>query len=608
MQGYGHGHGHGFGRGSSRDDSQEERLGRIYDHRVVMRLMAYAKPYKSMLLFIMLTMLFYTGTSVALPLIIGMGISGIVGDDASVSRLSLAVILFFLTVGVGFVTQLAYLRSLARLGQNVLYDLRTDLFNHTQSLSMSFFDKSEVGRIMSRIQNDVQQLQEFFSIIILTLADILTILAIITAMIIMKWNLALLVLTVVPLLVLTMLLWQRYAWRSFMRVRRAIASLNANLQENISGVRVIQSLNREKQNLQNFQKLNYKHLDANIKASRLSAAIHPVVEMLTAVAFALVIIFGGLMVLNDTIGVEVLVVFALFIQRFFEPIRNLTMQYASLQRAMTSGSHIFELLDEKPKVVDKLKTSDLPKLKGQLKLEKVSFYYEPDVPILKEIDLHISAGMNVAIVGPTGAGKTTLVSLLMRLYDVTGGRIMVDGMDLRDIRRSFLARQIGTVLQEPFLFSGTIKENIRFSHTEVTDEQIVKTSKVIGAHQFIAKLNDGYDTVLEERGNNLSPGQRQLISIVRAMVADPSIVILDEATATVDSYTESLIHQGLVTLLNGRTAIIIAHRLSTIRNADHIIVIDQGCIVEEGNHQQLLQKKDLYARLYSLNYGQELMV
>ena len=579
----------------------------MYDHRVVMRLMVYAKPYKSMLLFVMITMLLYTGTSVALPMIIGIAISGIVGDDASVSRLSLAVILFFLTAGVGFVTQFAYLRSLARLGQNVLYDLRTDLFSHIQSLSMSFFDKSEVGRIMSRIQNDVQQLQEFFSIIILTLADILTILGIITAMIIMKWNLALLVLTVVPFLVLTMLLWQRYAWRSFMRVRRAIAAVNANLQENIAGVRVIQSLNREKQNLQNFQKLNYKHLDANIQASRLSAAINPVVEMLTAVAFVLVIIFGGLMVQNDTIEVEVLVVFVLFIQRFFEPVRNLTMQYASLQRAMTSGSHIFELLDVKPKVVDKLSTSDLPKLKGELKLEKVSFYYEPDVPVLKEIDLHIPAGRKVAIVGPTGAGKTTLVSLLMRLYDVTGGRIMVDGMDIREIRRSFLARQIGTVLQEPFLFSGTIKENIRFSHTEVTDEQIVKTTKAIGAHQFITKLNDGYDTVLEERGNNLSPGQRQLISIVRAMVGDPSIVILDEATATVDSYTEKIIHQGLVTLLNGRTAIIIAHRLSTVRDADRIIVIDGGCIVEEGNHQQLLQKKGLYARLYSLNYGQEFM-
>ena len=600
--------GHGFDHWHTSPGTtrvEEERLGRAYDHQVVMRLAAFAMPYKRTFLLSLVGILIFAATTVVTPVLVMMAINSVVGESASTSDLARAIVLLLITVAVGFSANYLYLRALARIGQNVLFDLRTTVFNHIQGLSMSFHDKSEVGRVMSRVQNDVQQLQEFLSIIALTIADVLILGGIMGFMIFLKWDLALIVLTVVPVLIVVMLVWQRYAWRSFMRVRRAIATVNANLQENISGVRVIQSLNREGQNLQSFDRLNYNHLDANLRASRLSAALMPTIEILTAVAFGLVIVFGGLMTLNGTLTVGALVAFVLFIQRFFEPLRNLTMQYAHLQRAMTSGSHIFELLDVKPEVVDKPDAINIPRIKGDVHFQKISFHYEPEVPVLHDIDLHLRPGEKVAIVGPTGAGKTTLVSLLTRLYDVTSGRITVDGEDIRNVARASLARQVGMVLQEPFLFSGTIKENIRFSHTEVTDEQIVEASKTVGTHEFITRLEQGYDTVLEERGSNLSPGQRQLISLARAMVADPSIVILDEATATVDSYTEMLIQQGLNTLLKGRTALIIAHRLSTVRDADRIIVMDQGKIVEDGNHQQLLEKDGLYARLYALNYGAE---
>ena len=601
--------------------ADDERLGSVYDHRVVVRLLHYVGPYKLLAVVSLLATLVYSAAIVANPWLIQRAVDSVVPvTSQSTSALTTAAILLVVNALVGYGANYLHLITLSRMGQNLLFDLRTATFNHLQRLSISFFDSTEVGNTMSRVQNDVQQLQEFLAIFVLMLGDLVVVVGIVIAMFLMDWQLALITLSAIPLLFIMAIVWQRYAWRSFMRVRRVMASVNGALQENISGVRVIQSLGRQGQNLREFDDLNSRYLDSSLRASRLSSALNPTVEILNAATTGLVIIFGGMMVLDGEMAVGVLVAFALYIQRFFDPIRGVTMQYGQLQRAMTSGQHIFEILDTEPRIVDSPGAVPLPELMGDVRLENVSFAYTPQLPalprgsgdetgaepagdrrVLVDIDLHIRPGEKVALVGPTGAGKTTLVSLLSRLHDVTNGRITMDGYDLRDVVRSSLNRQVSVVPQEPFLFSGTVKENIRYGRPEAEDHDVVEAARAMGAHDFIMRLESGYDTQVEERGVNFSAGQRQLISLARALVTRPRIVLLDEATATVDSYTELHVQRALEVVLEGRTALIIAHRLSTVRGVDRIVVMDQGRIVEEGSHRELLAVGGLYARLYAMN-------
>ncbi|MGH9203655.1 MAG: ABC transporter ATP-binding protein, partial [Vicinamibacterales bacterium] len=393
-----------------------------------------------------------------------------------------------------------------------------------------------------RVQNDVTVLQELLTTGFLTiLADFVGLGIVIFFLLLLDIQLSLVTFTVVPVLVLIMIFWQARARRAFIRVRQAIAVVNANLQENVSGVRVIQSLSREDENIRRFDRVNADNLSANVEAGRITAAVMPAVELLVSVATALVIVFGGMRVLDGTLTLGVVVAFALFVQRFFDPVRDLVLQYTQLQRAMAGGQRIFEVLDTKPEIVDAEDAESLPDVDGEVVFEDVSFEYVAGVKVLDGINLQVSAGETVALVGPTGAGKSTLTSLVARFYDVTEGRLLIDGRDIRSIERRSLTRRLGIVLQDPFLFSGTVADNIRYGRLAATDDEVVDAAKTVGAHEFVRRLPHGYETILHERGQNLSLGQRQLIAFARAVIADPRILILDEATANVDTRTEVVI-------------------------------------------------------------------
>jgi ATP-binding cassette subfamily B protein len=596
------GHQRPSGLKRSVDGWDDDELGKLYDHSVMRRLFPYLRPYKRQAGFALISMLVFAAASNAQPFLIGLAIDEFIpsGDLQGVAVVGVALIALALISWAGqFVQQVCT----AFMGHNILLTLRTQMFGHIQKLSLSFLDRNEVGRVMSRVQNDVTVLQELLTTGLLTiLADFAGLALVIFFLFLLDVQLTLITFTVIPVLILVMAFWQARARKAFIRVRQAIAVVNANLQENVSGVRVIQSLSREDENIRRFDRVNSDNLTANVQAGRITAAVMPAVEILVSVATALVIVFGGIRVLDGTLTVGVVVAFALYVQRFFDPIRDLVLQYTQLQRAMAGGQRIFEVLDTKPEIVDADEALELDDVRGEVVFDNVSFEYVEGQPVLDGVDLHVKPGETVAIVGPTGAGKSTLTSLVARFYDVTEGRVLIDGHDIRSIQRHSLARRLGIVLQDPFLFSGTVADNIRYGRLEATEEDVLQAAKTVGAHDFIKRLPHNYDTVLHERGQNLSLGQRQLIAFARAVIADPRILILDEATANVDTRTEVVIQRALKKLLKGRTSFVIAHRLSTVRGADRVVVIQDGHIAEQGTHSQLLAHDGLYANLYRMTY------
>lgn len=581
----------------------EEQYGNVYEHIVVRRLFPYLKPYKREGFVAITGLLAYTLASVLFPLLIQIAIDRYIipGDLDGLFFISA---LFFVIAVLGAIGNRAQIYYMARVGQGLIRTLRNDLFSHLNTLSMGFWDRSQVGRIMSRVTNDVNQIQEVMTQgLVGTIAQLLTLIGIVAVMFAMDWMLASATLVGIPILILIVSVWQRFARDAFVAVRQAIANVNGTLQEDVSGAKAIQSMRRQERNIDEFDEINRSHLDANIRAAFLSGIMMPVVEINSAIAIGVVVVFGGFRALNGDTSAGEVVAFLLYAQRFFEPIRNIIMQYSELQRAMAGGVRVFELMDAESDVVDKEDAYPLPTITGEIKFDQVTFEYVPGQPILKDIDVTIQPGQTVALVGHTGAGKTSFVNLVPRLYDVTQGNITIDGIDVRDVTHISISRQMGVVLQDPFLFSGTVEDNILFGRPDASLDEVKQAARVVGADHFIEMLDDQYQGEVSERGANFSVGQRQLLSFARAVLADPRILILDEATGNIDTHTERLIQEALNELLKGRTSIVIAHRLSTIRNADQIIVLENGEIQEMGDHNTLLAKGGVYTRLYTMNYA-----
>ena len=547
-------------------------------------------------------MLLYTVLNLANPFLIGVAIDQFIGHN-DLRGLAITGIVLIIVNVLMWQAQYWQVWSMSWAGQQILYNLSSDMFTHLQSLSLSFYDRTQIGRVMSRLQSDIDVLESMLSSGLLSmLGSLVSLVGIIIAMLAMNITLALLSFTVLPIMFVIAAFWQRFAQRSFSRTRAAISVVNATLQENISGMRVIQSLAREERNRDEFDELNAYNRDTNLEASRIAALILPLVEVVAAMAIAITVLYGGVLVSQGSLKVGVLVAFTLYINRFFDPIREISQQYSQLQRAGVAAERIFQILETPVEIKDKPGAEELPQIHGEVEFRNVTFGYNRDLPVLQDFNLHMKAGQTVAIVGPTGAGKSTIAGLLARFYDIQQGAVLVDGHDVRDVTQHSLRSQIGVVLQEPFLFTGTIRDNIRYGRLEAADEEVAEAARAVGVHDLITQLPEGYDTLIRERGRNLSVGQRQLISFARALLADPRILILDEATANIDTFTELLVQQALKRLLHGRTALVIAHRLSTIKGADSIVVLQGGRIVEQGTHAELLQRNGIYASLYAMGF------
>ena len=584
--------------------SDDEDVYGKFDWRLVAHFTPYLARYRKASIASVILMLVYTGLNVANPFLIGVAIDDFITHN-NLGGLALAGGGLVLLNIAMWQAQYWQVWSMSWVGEQVLYHLSSDMFVHLQRLSLSFYDRTQIGRVMSRLQSDIDVLEGMLSSGLLSiLSSLLALVGIIAIMLALNLSLALLAFTVLPMMIGIAAFWQKHAQRSFRVTRAAISLVNATLQENITGMRVIQSMVREDRNRAEFDDLNAYNRDTNLIASRIAALILPLVEVVAALAIVITIFYGGIEISHGALTVGVLVAFILYINRFFDPIRDLSQQYTQLQRSAVAAERIFNILSIPVEIQDRPDAKVLPPIKGDVEFREVVFGYKPEAPVLKGLRLSITAGQTIAIVGHTGAGKSTIASLLSRFYDVQGGAILIDGYDVRDVTQASLRSQIGIVLQEPFLFTGTIRVNIRYGRLEATDEEVEEAARVIGVHDIIIQVPLGYETPIRERGRNLSVGQRQLISFARALLADPRILILDEATANIDTFTEVLVQQGLQRLLHGRTALVIAHRLSTIKHADNIVVLQDGQIIEQGSHQELLQREGAYADLYAMGFRQ----
>src|SRR6266508_3585311 len=582
----------------------EEAYDKGYDPNVARGLLQFLKPYSGQMYLSLFFMVIITASAVSGPYFVKLAIDeGIAKKD--IIALRNVSLIYFAVAFIQLVTNIFRVRLMSRVGQNILYDVRTAMFNHLQKLSLSFYNRYSVGRVITRVINDVGTLREFVTWAVLAIVrNILAIIGTLIAMLTLNLRLSLLTFTVLPLMVVATILFRQAARRNYRKVRAAVSWTNSVLAENVNGVRVVQAFSRQSHNYANFKDyVNRYFLERSLDAAKVASIFTPIVDVLGAIATALVVYLGGTAVLGQSITAGVLIAFVLYIDRLFDPIRDWIRRFDTLQSTMAGGERILELLNTSVEVRDAEDAREMEAVVGGVRFDNVSFHYSDDPTlVLDGIHLNVDAGQTVALVGETGAGKTTIVKLLTRFHDPTSGCVRVDGVDLRTVTQGSLRKQMGMVLQDPFLFNGSVKENILFGRLDASDEDVIAAAKAVGAQGFIMRLKNGYDTSVEEGGATLSVGQRQLISFARALLANPRILILDEATSSVDTQTEQIIQRALATLLQGRTSFVIAHRLSTITNADKIVVIHDGKIIEQGTHSDLLANQGMYYELYKTGF------
>jgi len=589
-------------RGAIHNFGEASEGGRAFDRRVIVRLLIFLKPHWKRMAVAFSLMLVTSALTLAAPYLIKVAIDQPIaqGDATGLARISL---LIAATFGCLYVASAGQRYLLAWVGQRVLATFREQLFQHLQELSLGYHDTHIIGVTLSRVINDVAVINELLSQGLVTLiGDTLLLGGIVIVMLTMSPRLALVTFAVLPLMLLATALFTRRAKVAFRQTRARIAAVVGDLAEDLSGMRVIQAFAQEDTSRERFDDVNRANRDANIAAMSLSFVFLPTVEFLGMLATGIVLWFGGMAVAADELTLGVVVAFLAYVSRFFEPIQELSRLYTTMQAAMAGGERVLALLDTEPEVRDATGAIEMPVISGKVELRDVSFSYRGDTRVLHDVNLHVAPGQTVALVGPTGAGKTSIANIIARFYEVTEGAVEIDGIDVRSVTQRSLRAQMGLVPQDPFLFSGTIAGNVRFGRPAASDAEVEEAARMANAHEFILALPDGYDTEILEGGVNLSVGQRQLICIARAVLADPRILILDEATASVDTITEMLIQDALQRLLAGRTAVVIAHRLSTIQHADQICVVDAGRIVERGRHDELLARGGLYRDLYDRQF------
>ncbi|WP_098743116.1 ABC transporter ATP-binding protein [Paenibacillus sp. EZ-K15] len=571
------------------------------------RLISYMKPYaKQILPLIGLMMVIGTITKLAIPFLTSLAIDQAIEPKSGNPSLTL---LYQITIAVLAMYIIQWVAGIFRIkftniiGQRVIYDLRADLFQHIQRLSFNFFDKRPAGSVLVRVTNDVNSLQDLFTNGVVNLIiDCVQLVGIVVILLLINWKLGLAVIVTVPIMFFISTKLRVRIRRAWQDVRIRNSRINSHLNESIQGIRVTQAYTQEEENMKFFDNMNLDSKKSWDKASAMNQGFGPLIEITGGFGSLILFWLGAVLIQQGELTIGLLIAFTQYVGNFWEPINRLGQMYNQLLVAMASSERIFEFIDEKPSIDDQPGAKKLPTIKGDIKLENVVFEYEKGRQALKGINLDVKAGQSIALVGHTGSGKSTIINLLSRFYDITEGKLTIDGYDIQSVTVESLRNQIGIVLQDTFIFSGTIRDNIRFGRLDATNEEIEDVAKAVGAHEFIVQMPGGYDTEVEERGNMLSMGQRQLLSFARALLADPRILILDEATASIDTETELKIQEALKVLLQGRTSFIVAHRLSTIRHADHIVVLDHGKIIEEGNHSQLMQKQGTYHGLIEAQY------